>query len=118
MLKPCLRLAVLVALALSGLAAAQQPAGPPPQAGAEAPPAAETATPAIATTEPERTLAAWFGHVESDNLERTATPEDGSFESVGLLLSLEHASTRLDASIDADLEHRSYSLDSLDDETI
>jgi hypothetical protein len=118
MLEPCLRVAILVALASSGLAAAQQPDGPQPGAGAPEPSTADADTPAIETTEPERTLAVWFGHVESDNLERTATPEDGSFESIGLLLGLEHASSRLNASIDADLEHRSYSLDTLDDETI
>src|SRR5689334_4033849 len=85
MLEPRLRLALLVALASSGLAAAQQPGGPSAQAPPEAP-AADGATSAIVAPEPERMLAAWFGHVESDNLERTATSEDGSFESVGLLL--------------------------------
>ena len=122
MLDPCLRLAVLVALASSGLAAAQPPGNPPPPAPAgavpQAPARAEADAAAIPTTERERTLAAWFGHVESDNLARTVTPEDGSFDSIGLLVGLGHTSTRLDASIDADLEYRTYSLDTLDDETI
>src|SRR5262245_50520659 len=112
MLEPCLRLAVLVALASSGLAAAQPPDNAPPAArgGAapQAPAGAAADATAIPTSEPERTLAAWFGHVESDNLARTVTPEEGSFDSVGLLLGLAHKSTRLDASIDADLEYRSY----------
>lgn len=122
MLEPCLRLAVLVALASSGLAAAQPPGNPAPAtptgARPQAPAAADAGAPAIPTTEPERTLATWFGHVESDNLARTVSAEEGSFDSVGVLLGLEHASTRLDANIDADLEYRSYSLDTLDDETI
>jgi hypothetical protein len=120
MLEPRLRLAALVALASSGLAAAQPP-GNPAQAApvdTEAPAAADAGAPTIPTSEPERTFATWFGHVESDNLSRTVIAEDGSFDSVGLLLGLEHASTRLDASIDADLEYRSYSLDTLDDETV
>jgi hypothetical protein len=115
------RLAALVALVSSGFAAAQPPGNPPPAppAGAQAPASADAdASAARAANEPERTLAAWFGHVESDNLARTVTPEDGSFDSIGLLLGLDHVSTRLAASIDADLEYRSYSLDSLDDETI
>jgi hypothetical protein len=122
MLEPCLRLAVLVALASSGLAAAQPPGNPAPVAPAGAAPqgpaATDAGTPAISTTEPERTLATWFGHVESDNLARTVNAEEGSFDSIGLLLGLEHASTRLEASIDADLEYRTYSLDTLDNETI
>src|SRR6185503_11786154 len=97
------RLAALVALVSSGFAAAQPQGNPPPAPPAGAPEsAAPGASAAIPTTEPERTLAAWYGHVESDNLARTATPEDGSFDSVGVLLGLDHASTRLDASIDAD----------------
>jgi hypothetical protein len=44
--------------------------------------------------------------------------EEGSYESVGLLLGLERTSTRLDASIDANLDYRRYSLDSLDNETV
>ncbi|HEX7236588.1 MAG TPA: hypothetical protein VF405_06470, partial [Gammaproteobacteria bacterium] len=114
--------AALVALVSSGFAAAQPPASPPrtaPAAPTGAPANAEPGTSAALPADaPERTLAAWFGHVESDNLARTVTPEDGSFDSVGLLLGLKHTSTRLDASIDADLEYRSYSLDSLDNETV
>jgi hypothetical protein len=119
MLEPCLRLGVLVALASSGLAAAQpgNPAPVPPTGAAPQEPTAADAA-ATPTTEAEQTLAAWFGHVESDNLARTASPEEGSFDSVGVVVGLERASTRLDASIDADIEYRSYSLDTLDSETV
>jgi len=122
MLGHCLRLAAIVALASSGLATAQAPGSPPPASPAgpvpQAPTDADADARAVPATEPERTLAAWFGHVESDNLARTITPEEGSFESVGVLIGLEHTSTRFDAMLDADLEYRSYSLDSLDNETV
>src|SRR5688572_27813491 len=115
--KLCLRPTLLVALASSSWAAAQPRAEPqeagPPDSEAEA-----SAQP-LETTEPARKeLAVWYGHVESDNLERTTGGDEGSYESVGLLLGLERASTRLDASIDANLEYRRYSLDTLDDETV
>jgi hypothetical protein len=111
------RPALLLVLASSGLAAAQPPVepqtAPPPGSEAEAP------APPIETAGSERKeLAVWYGHVESDNLERTTGGEEGSYESIGLLIGMAHTSTRLDASIDANLEYRRYSLDTLDDETV
>jgi hypothetical protein len=117
MRKLCLRPALLVALASSGWAAAQPRVDPQ----AAAPPDSEVEAPAqpLETAERQRKdLAVWYGHVESDNLERTAAGGDGSYESIGLLLGLGHTSTRLEASIDADLEYRRYSLDTLDNETV
>ena len=112
-----LRPALLVAIASSGFAAAQPQEDPEPAAA----PGSETGAPAQQpeTTEQEqKQLAVWSGHVESDNLERTVGGEEGSYESVGLLLGFGRMSRRLEARIDADLEYRRYSLDTLDDETI
>src|SRR5690349_16375142 len=109
--------ALLVTLASSGWAAAQPQVAPQ---GAAAPDAeAEPQVQPLETGPPQRKdLAVWYGHVESDNLERTPGGEEGSYESVGLLLGLERTSTRLDANIDADLEYRRYSLNTLDSETV
>jgi len=113
----CLRPALLVTLASSGLATAQPQVEP--QAAPPSDSEAETPAQLLETGGPQRKdLAVWYGHVESDNLERIPGGEEGSYESVGLLLGLERTSTRLDANIDADLEYRRYSLDSLDDETV
>ena len=125
--KLCLRPALLVAIAASGWAAAQPQVEPPEAAPPEvdprdaAPPDSEADAPeqALETIEPARQqFAVWYGHVESDNLERTTGGAEGSYENVGLLLGLGHTSTRLEASINADLEYRRYSLDTLDDETV
>jgi len=129
--RPCLGLLVLLGVAaVDGLADAQAPPNPQSPANAQTP-AAQTPggaqDPAAATTTPETTLqqqpqrkdlAVWLGHVESDNLTRTVVAEDGSYENVGLLVGLRRKATRLDASIDGNLEFRHYSLDSLDNETV
>ncbi|HEY3517012.1 MAG TPA: hypothetical protein VGL98_08185 [Gammaproteobacteria bacterium] len=110
----CLRVALAVALTSSGIAAAQ-----PAEQPAQPFPAPEFATrQAQPTEQPPTNLAFWFGHVESDNIARTATPEDGSYESLGLLADFARNSQRFDADIHADLESRSYSLDTLDSEIV
>jgi hypothetical protein len=104
----CLRVALVVALASSGLAAAQQPAPPPALPTEQAQP----------TEQPPTNLAFWLGHVESDNIAHTATPEDGSYESLGLLADFARNSVRFDANIHTDLASRSYSVDTLDSEIV
>ena len=55
----------------------------------------------------------------SDNIGRAEFGvADGSYDSLGLLLNLGHTSRRLDASVDSDLERRSYSIDAIHDETV
>ena len=71
MRKLCLRPALLVALASSGWAAAQPRVDP--QAAAPADSEVEAPAQPLETAERQRKdLAVWYGHVESDNLERTA----------------------------------------------
>ena len=108
------RLALLVALASSGLAAAQPQEAPPPAA-----PAGPDANRRLPANQQEPSVAGfWYSHVESDNLSRTAAEIEGSYDGLGLLLGLERASSRLDASVNADLEYREYSLDELDHEIV
>jgi len=106
MFQHSLGFALVVSLASGGLAAAQPEAEQQP---------AET----LPTDEPEpNTLALWFAHAESDNIGRTVIPEDGSYDGLGLLGNLGYMSNRLAASVNADLEYRTYSLDTLDSEVV
>src|SRR5688572_12001360 len=114
MTRPWRRLAFLVALASSEWAASQ-PQGNPPTAE---PSGLERGQGLPDFQLPPRVLGAWLGHVESNNLSRTAAERDGSYEAAGLVLGLGRDSTRLDASISADLEYREYSLDELDNEIV
>ena len=86
---------------------------------AQTPPTAPTPQAALANepeTPPE--FAVWAGYAESDNLTRTTDPERGSYNSVGVLLSAAHDSTRLTGSINSNVEVRKYSLEDIDNETI
>ncbi len=88
---------------------AQQPAQPPVVAQAQ------TDAPAVQ----ERRLTLWTGRVQSDNITRAEFGSaDGHYDSVGLLLGLGRTSPRLDASIASDLEYRTYSVDTVEDETV
>src|SRR5262245_63290803 len=102
----CLRLALAAALASSGLAAAQpaQPAQPPVDPEAASVPLNGERPPVVGF---------WYGHVESDNIARTAIPEDGSYESLGVVTDLARRSRRLTGDLKTDLEYRDYSLDSV-----
>ena len=117
-------LVCLVSAACAGAALAQAPDEPAPTgAQAPAPPANQRTRATRSTTAVdipnERQLAVWAGYGKSDNLARTAVaPIDGSYESVGLLLALGHDAERIDASINSDLEFRTYSEQSIDDETV
>jgi len=101
---------LLVLTACAGRAFAQ--AVPPTTA---APPGRVGAT--TAATPPPR-LGVWLGHADSDNLARSAPATEGYYDSLGLLLGLAKNSQRLTAHINSDLEYRSYSLNTLDNETI
>jgi len=97
-------LGLLVAFAAHGaLAQAQQPARP--------------ADPAPAET-PERGVALWLTHAESDNVARTEGSERGSYDGLGVLLDLSHESTRFDSSLNTNLELRRYSDDLIDNEPV
>jgi len=102
----CLRLALLAALASSGVAAAQPPADP------------QAATTVAPNGERPPVVGFWYGHVESDNIGRTETPEDGSYETLGVVTDLARRSRRLTANLNTDLEYRDYSLDSVDSEVV
>ena len=66
-----------------------------------------------------REVVVWAGYGQSDNIARTELGQiDGSYDSVGTLLSLAHKSKRIDAKIDSDLEYRVYSDDTFDNETL
>lgn len=101
--------AIAIALASSGFAAAQ-------------PEAAPQADPQASTAEPERqpnNFAVWFGHVESDNIARTPIPEAGSYkETAGVFVDFGHTSSRLVANVDVDMQYRRYSSDTVDDEVV
>jgi hypothetical protein len=109
----CLRVALAVALASSGLAAAQ-PQEQPPERSTRPP----GAFPTEPTEQPPTNLAFWFGHGESDNIARSTAPEDGSYDSLGFLADFARNSQRFDLNIHADLESRSYSLDTVDNELV
>jgi hypothetical protein len=105
------RSVLLLALAAGGTALGQAP---------DAPEAA--AATAIEGTDQEalkqQALALWVGHVESDNIARTAVAENGSYDSVGVYADLGHTSTRLVTNINTDIELRNYSLATIDNETV
>jgi len=107
-------LALLVALVSSGLAAAQPQQAPPP--GAPTGSDADRGLPE--NQQAPSVVGFWYSHVESDNLSRTPAEIEGSYDGLGLLLGLERASTRFEASVNADLEYREYSIDELDNETV
>lgn len=111
MSKPSPRLAFLVALTSGGWAAAQSQESAPP-----APPPSEIEA-GGSEAQPE-TVGLYFAHVESTNLARTAAEIAGSYEGLGLLLGLEHASPRLDAAVNANLEYRHYALDDIENDFV
>jgi len=91
----------------------------PPEAD-EAPPAARAPDAALAAG-PERPppqFAVWTGYADSDNVTRTTDPHEGSFNSIGVFLTAAHDSARLTGSISSNVEHRSYSLAGVEDETV
>ena len=67
--------------------------------------------------EPRREFAVWAGTGESTNISRTSDG-GGSYNSVGVLLGLEHRSGRLVGGVDSDVEFRTYSEESVDNETV
>jgi len=102
------RVALVAALLSSGLATAQPPLNP-------------ELDPTLPTDEAEpapKVVGFWYGHVESDNIARTVTPEDGSYDGLGLVVDLGHRSRRLVADVDTHLEYRDYSPDTLDSEVV
>lgn len=73
----------------------------------------------LPATEPQdREFAVWMGHMESDNTARTEVGEEGSYESLGLLLDVGHVSTFVEASAIGDIEFHDYSEDAIENETI
>jgi hypothetical protein len=97
------------ALALSSVTLAQVPDSGEAQAPVDRGDAREARDPA---------LAMWVGHVESDNIARASTSESGSYENIGLFVDLAHTSSRVETSINTDLEFRTYSEDTIEDETV
>ena len=82
------------------------------QAGDEAP---ATATDNVAER-PE--FALWASSTQSDNIERTPDGVRGTYDSVGVFFNAARESTRMSGAIDSDLEHRLYSDEVADDETL
>jgi hypothetical protein len=77
---------------------------------------AQPPEPQQAVVEPQ--FVVWGAYGDSDNIARSAALESGTYRSLGLLLGLQRSAARLDASIDADLEYRSYSDDALENESL
>ncbi len=101
-----LRSAAGLLVALVGNTALAQPQQPGTSAGS-APPEA-----------PDRAIATWATHAESDNIARTEGSSRGSYDGVGVLLDLSHQSVRFDSSLNTNLELRRYSDDLIHNETV
>lgn len=115
MFEPSPSLVVLIALAASAAVAQPQDSQSANERNAAA---SAPGAPLPAPEPPPKSLAIWLGRVESDNLGRTPSEIDGSYDSLGLLLALGHTSTRFAASINGDLERRRYSPEEIDSETV
>jgi hypothetical protein len=106
----CLR-SVTLSGSLHALAAAMVVGGP---AFAQAP----LATGLQQEAARENQFAMWVGHGDSDNIGRTAVPEDGTYDSLGVFVAWTRLTPRLDAAIDSNLEYRTYGDDAFESEVV
>jgi len=78
------------------------------------------AAPVFAQTSPEEPraeLAVKLARARSDNILRAATNEEsGSYTAAGFIAAFRRDGNRFDATLDADLEQREYSIDSIEDD--
>lgn len=79
---------------------------------------ARAQAPARSSTEQQPQLAVWGGYGDSDNIGRTSLPEPGTYSSLGLFLGLERQTSRLEAAINSDVEYRSYSDETFENDAV